>query len=282
MRRAEARAWGDMAGSGNNSVKLRVISALVMMPPALVAAWVGRPWLPALVAAAAAGMGIEWARLVDSRSAPRRALIVATPVAAAVLAAFGNSAAACAVAVMGAAAVGAQAVGADAPAPLWAAAGTLWVALGSAAFLWIAALAGRATVLWLLVLVWAVDSAAFAVGRTVGGPKLAPLLSPNKTWAGFVGGLVGATLVGWGAAALAGDSAAAPVVVASAVLGLAAQLGDLAESAAKRHFHVKDSGGLIPGHGGLLDRLDSLLAAALALAAWVLIAGVSPLQGSGL
>ncbi|MGH7012757.1 MAG: phosphatidate cytidylyltransferase [Stellaceae bacterium] len=258
-------------------MRLRIVSALVLIPPALAAAWYGWPWLPALVAAAVAGMGIEWARLVDGGPEQRRALIVATPLAAAVLTAFAYPAAACAVAVTGAAAVGAQAVGRTAPAALWAAGGALWLALGGVAFLWSAARAGHATVLWLLVLVWAVDSAAYAVGRAVGGPKLAPMLSPNKTWAGFCGGLGGAALVGWGTAALAGG-AAAVVVPASVLLGIAAQLGDLVESAAKRRFNVKDSGGLIPGHGGLLDRLDSLLAASLLLGLLLLVTGVSPLR----
>ena len=266
-----------MSQSGNSGVKLRIVSALVLMPPALAAVWYGWPWLPALVAAAAAGMGIEWARLANGGPEPRRALIVATPLAASVLAAFAYPAAACAVAVMGAATVGAQAVGRTAPAPLWAAGGTLWLALGCVGFLWSAMTGGRATTLWLLILVWAVDIAAYAVGRAIGGPKLAPALSPNKTWAGFVGGLVGAGLVGCGAAALA-DGAPAYVVPASVLLGVAAQLGDLVESAAKRRFDVKDTGGLIPGHGGVLDRLDSLLAASLTLAVLILVTGMTPLQ----
>ena len=104
------------------------------------------------------------------------------------------------------------------------------------------------------------------MGRTVGGPRLAPRISPNKSWAGFIGGLAGPALVGAAAAPLLHGS---PGLIASlaAALGLAAQLGDLAESLAKRHFGVKDSSGLIPGHGGLLDRLDGLLAAALAFMA---------------
>lgn len=247
------------------------------MPLAIAAAWYGWPWLPALVVAAAAGMGIEWARLVNGGPEQRSALMVVTPLGAAVLVAFDYSAAACAVAVMGAATVGAQAVGSTARAPLWAAGGTLWLALGCVAFLWSAMHGGRATVLWLLLLVWAVDIAAYAVGRAVGGPKLAPVLSPNKTWAGFFGGLAGAALVGSGAAALIGADAAI-VILVSVVLGAAAQLGDLVESAAKRRFNVKDTGGLIPGHGGLLDRLDSLLAASLLLAVLVLVAGMTPLQ----
>ncbi|MBU6507149.1 MAG: phosphatidate cytidylyltransferase [Alphaproteobacteria bacterium] len=266
-----------MARADANALTLRIISALVLIPPALAAAWFGWPWLPALAVAAAAGMGIEWARLVNGGPEQRRALIVATPLAAAVLAAFAYPAAACAVAVMGAATVGAQAVGRAAPAPLWAAGGTVWLALGCVGFLWSAMHGGRATVLWLLVLVWAVDIAAYAVGRAVGGPKLAPVLSPNKTWAGFFGGLVGAALAGWGAAALVGG-AAVIVVPVSVLLGIAAQVGDLVESAAKRRFNVKDTGGLIPGHGGLLDRLDSLLAVSLTLAVLILVAGAAPLQ----
>ena len=124
---------------------------------------------------------------------------------------------------------------------------------------------------------WAVDIAAYVVGRAIGGPKLAPALSPNKTWAGFTGGLAGAALAGWGAAALVGGTATF-VVLASVLLGIAAQLGDLVESAAKRRFNVKDTGGLIPGHGGLLDRLDSLLAASLTLAVLILVTGAIPLQ----
>ncbi|MGH6973135.1 MAG: phosphatidate cytidylyltransferase [Stellaceae bacterium] len=266
-----------MARADANVLTLRIVSALVLIPPALAAVWYGWPWLPALAIAAAAGMSIEWARLVNGGPEPRRALVVATPLAAAVLAAFAYPAVACAVAVMGAATVGAQAVGRTARAPLWAAGGTLWLALGCVGFLWSAMDGGRATTLWLLVLVWAVDIAAYAVGRAVGGPKLAPALSPNKTWAGFVGGLAGAALAGWGATALAGG-AAAVVVPISVLLGVAAQLGDLVESAAKRRFDVKDTGGLIPGHGGLLDRLDSLLAASLMLAVLILVAGVTPLQ----
>ncbi|MDE2166650.1 MAG: phosphatidate cytidylyltransferase [Alphaproteobacteria bacterium] len=266
-----------MAELGNGGLKLRIMSALVLMPLALAAAWFGWPWLPALVAAASAGMAVEWARLVDGGPSSSRALIIATVLAATVLAAFSYPAAACAVAVMGAAAVGAQTVGRGAPAPLWTAGGTAWLALSCVAFIWIAALAGRATVLWLLVLVWSVDVAAYAAGNAIGGPKLAPVLSPKKTWAGFFGGLAGAAAAGAGVA-VATNGDLAVVALASIVLGFAAQLGDLVESVAKRRFNVKDTGGLIPGHGGLLDRLDSLLAAALALAALILLTGAPPLQ----
>jgi phosphatidate cytidylyltransferase len=140
-------------------------------------------------------------------------------------------------------------------------------------------MSGYARIFFLLALVWASDIGAYAFGRLIGGPKLAPALSPNKTWAGALGGLGCAMLTGVAAAALTG-APVLPVVGVSVVVAVAAQLGDLAESYAKRRFGVKDSSHLIPGHGGLLDRIDSLLAAALALALLMVLSGGSAL-GAG-
>jgi phosphatidate cytidylyltransferase len=136
-------------------------------------------------------------------------------------------------------------------------AGAAWIALAAVALVALRAdpAAGRANVLMLLVAVWASDIGAYLVGRLIGGARLAPRLSPGKTWSGAAGGLVAAAAVG--AAAGRGHGA-----LAGAVVSVLAQAGDLAESAAKRRAGVKDSGALIPGHGGLLDRLDGLLAAA--------------------
>jgi phosphatidate cytidylyltransferase len=140
-------------------------------------------------------------------------------------------------------------------------AGGGWIVLAAAALVWLRAdpAAGRANVLMLLVAVWASDIGAYLVGRLVGGPRLAPRVSPGKTWSGAAGGLLAAAAAG--AAAGRGHGA-----VAGALLSVLAQGGDLAESLAKRRAGVKDSGALIPGHGGLLDRLDGLLAAAPAAA----------------
>ncbi len=131
---------------------------------------------------------------------------------------------------------------------------------------------GRANVLFLVLIVWGSDIGAYLVGRLVGGPKLAPRISPGKTRSGAVGGLAVAMLIGWGAAVAWNLSPAQGIVVA-ALLGIASQIGDLFESAAKRHFGVKDSGRLIPGHGGVLDRIDGLLVAAPAAAVLVLMLG---------
>jgi phosphatidate cytidylyltransferase len=123
---------------------------------------------------------------------------------------------------------------------------------------------GAAPVFFLLMVVWCSDIGAYAVGRVIGGPRLAPAISPGKTWSGAVGGLVAAMA---GGVAVSGVSMRA--AAAAMVLGIASQLGDLGESALKRHYRVKDSGRLIPGHGGLLDRLDGLMAAAVVVGAFL-------------
>lgn len=269
-----------MANPDPRVLRLRIISALVIAPPALAAVWFGWPWLPALIMVAAAAMSWEWARLCGvGWWSTTGLMIVLTAVAAVLAVAAGKAELACGAAVAGSAVVLLAARVRQDSAAVWAAAGTLWIVLPCVAFLWLAADPGhgRATVLWLLALVWASDIAAYAVGRTVGGPRLAARLSPNKTWSGAVGGLLGAALVGLGAAWLTG-AAAILLVPISLLLGVAAQIGDLLESFLKRHFKVKDSSGLIPGHGGVLDRLDSTLTATAAQALIALLSGASPLM----
>jgi phosphatidate cytidylyltransferase len=149
--------------------------------------------------------------------------------------------------------------------PAWLrAAGVPYVGLAAAALVWLRfdPAVGRMNVLFVVLMVWASDIGAYLVGRFAGGPKLAPSISPGKTWSGAIGGMATAILVG---AALASGSLARVALVAAG-LSVVSQLGDLLESALKRRFGVKDSGRLIPGHGGLLDRLDGMLTAAPAAA----------------
>jgi phosphatidate cytidylyltransferase len=133
---------------------------------------------------------------------------------------------------------------------------------------------GGANVIVLLLIVWASDIGAYMVGRAVGGPRLAPAISPGKTWSGAVGGLAGSAAIGLAAAAILGNGPISWRPAAFAILiGIVSQAGDLFESLLKRHFGVKDSGHLIPGHGGLLDRLDAVLTAAPTAALLALMLG---------
>jgi len=128
---------------------------------------------------------------------------------------------------------------------------------------------GLLLALWALALVWATDIGAYFAGRSIGGPKLAPRVSPSKTWSGLAGGVLAALLLGF----LLHRFAGLPIQLAAAsgLLAVAAQLGDLLESWMKRRAGVKDSGTLLPGHGGVMDRLDGVVAAAPLAALFYLI-----------
>jgi phosphatidate cytidylyltransferase len=154
------------------------------------------------------------------------------------------------------------------------AAGLLYLVPATAALIWMRddALVGRVNVLFIVLVVWASDIGAYLAGRLIGGPRLAPAISPGKTWSGAAGGLCSAALVGVAAAAL-GTGDILHGALMGAMLGVATQAGDLLESALKRYFGVKDSGRLIPGHGGLLDRLDGMLMAAPVAAIVILALG---------
>ncbi|MFV0622609.1 phosphatidate cytidylyltransferase [Sphingomonas sp. ac-8] len=126
---------------------------------------------------------------------------------------------------------------------------------------------------WAMALVWACDIGAYFAGRSIGGPKLAPTISPNKTWAGLIGGVLAATVFG---AALQYAGLPLHLVLATPLLAVLAQMGDLYESQLKRRAGVKDSGNVLPGHGGVLDRLDGLVPVASAAALMVELAKITP------
>jgi phosphatidate cytidylyltransferase len=123
-----------------------------------------------------------------------------------------------------------------------------------------------------LLVVWVTDIGGYFAGRGIGGPKLWPRVSPNKTWAGAIGGFTASLAVAWGFGAL-GLGKTGPLLLLGSALSIASQLGDLFESAVKRRFGVKDSGHIIPGHGGLLDRLDGFVAAVVLAAVFGLLRG---------
>lgn len=252
--------WSDLG--------LRVASAAVLAPVALACVWFGGLAWTALIMAASFGLVAEWVTLCGHplRTWPGRLVLAVVMMATA----FGG-------ANLGAAWL--------VPALIFLGLATFstlawdrWLALGIAyvgvPVLALCALrgapAGRLDVLLLLGVVWASDIGAYFAGRAVGGPKLAPSISPGKTRSGALGGLFAAVLLGSGMAWALAPGSAPAVAALSAILSVASQAGDLFESWVKRRFGVKDSGRTIPGHGGLLDRLDGLLAAApvMALAAW--------------
>jgi phosphatidate cytidylyltransferase len=146
----------------------------------------------------------------------------------------------------------------------WLAAGGLYALVTLVAPLLLRAdpVYGLEAVLFLFAIVWLTDVLGYVVGRVVGGPRLWPAISPNKTWSGALGGIFGALAAGLAVAAY--DAlASVPVAIVAMILSMVAQAGDLFESAVKRRFGVKDTSHLIPGHGGLMDRLDGFIAAAL-------------------
>jgi phosphatidate cytidylyltransferase len=160
------------------------------------------------------------------------------------------------------------------PSAGWVAFGVAYIGVPGVALIWLrnGAESGQITVFWLLAVVWASDIGAYVAGSRLGGPKLAPRISPNKTWSGALGGLVLSTLVGALFSLIINPAAWLLACAVSCLIGVSAQAGDLVESWIKRRFRVKDASGLIPGHGGLLDRVDALMVASV-VAALIVVMG---------
>jgi phosphatidate cytidylyltransferase len=242
----------------SRNLLMRVLAAAVLVPLALGAAYVGGVLWSALVTLAVIGLFIEWLMVVGVVSQRRVAVVGAIGLAlAGACLALARFEPALLMAAVGLAAVAAL----SSQSRFWAVAGFLYA--GSALFAAVLLRAdqqmGFAALVLVLLVVWATDIGGYFAGRRIGGPKLWPRVSPNKTWAGAVGGFLASLVVAAGFAA-AGIGRIVPLLVLGGVLSVAGQLGDLFESAVKRRFGVKDSSHIIPGHGGLMDRLDSLVA----------------------
>ncbi|MDE2486768.1 MAG: phosphatidate cytidylyltransferase [Alphaproteobacteria bacterium] len=251
-----------------SNLGLRVASAAVLIPAALWAAWHDGWVYLVVISVGLALLAIEWGGM----SAPRAPVRVAAAVTAAILAAVflahrGHFILAWLVLPVAALAAALVARGV-AERAVDAGYGVLYITPAAICLVWLRSTnQGHWWTMMLFACTWAADIGAFAVGSTLKGPKLWPRFSPNKTWSGFIGGLAAATVsavlmaglsvfqLDWRAAALIGLA-----------VGLATMAGDLWESALKRRFGVKDSGDLIPGHGGLLDRVDGLMFAVVVMA----------------
>lgn len=247
----------------------RIASALVMFPAVVGPVWLGSPVFDLMTALFAVAMAWEWENMTTRGNFGREGIVVAlTGAGAAVIAAYYPL---LALLLAGGGAVIAGLGAGD----MWRVFGALYIAIPCIALVWLrtAAVDGLETLTWLLLVVWSTDIGAYGVGRCIGGPRLAPSISPNKTWAGAFGGLCAAMGVGSLIAVLLDVQTLWSLVVASAGVSVVSQFGDLAESKIKRYFGVKDSGRIIPGHGGIFDRVDGILAAAPVVVSAVLISG---------
>jgi phosphatidate cytidylyltransferase len=240
-------------------LKTRAASALVLAAIAIAGVWLGGIWMAIVAAAAAAIVHWEWTKVTGGKvatAAPFGAAVIVATLAAG----LGQAWAGLIIALAAAALSLVTARG------LWAPAGVIYAAaLGiGLVVLRTAPDLGALAVVFVFAVVWATDTGAYFAGRFIGGPKLAPVVSPKKTWSGAIGGLVAALVAGLLVIAVTSEIAASlGVAIVAIVLSVGSQVGDLFESWVKRHFGVKDASHLIPGHGGLMDRVDGLTFAAV-------------------
>lgn len=225
-----------------SNLAMRVVSSLVMAPLALLVAWAGGLIFAVFWVVAASIVLWEWARLVLHAKVRGFARID------------------------------------------WLAAGVAYAAvlLFAPLILRRDPILGFAAIVFVFAIVWATDISAYFAGRAIGGPKLWPAVSPKKTWAGAIGGTLGGIVAGLLAAKLTGVAIGPALALVACLLSVVAQAGDLLESAIKRHFGAKDASQLIPGHGGLMDRLDGFLTAVAAAAMVGLARGALPEPAHGL
>jgi phosphatidate cytidylyltransferase len=248
---------------GRSNLALRVVSSLVLAPLAIGAAYVGGPVFLLFWLGAAAGVLCEWQILVCGHDRPTvLALGLMTLAGAAVFIYFKSIGFALVFIALGILAVATLASRVHRG---WCATGVLYAGamLMAPTLLRADASHGLLALLFLFAVVWTTDIVAYFGGRAFGGPKLAPPISPNKTWSGAICGTAAAVAAGLAVARAGGLGNLVAASVLALVLSIASQAGDLFESALKRRFAAKDAGNLLPGHGGLMDRLDGFVAAAV-------------------
>ncbi len=248
-----------VAGQDQRNLMMRVAAALVLAPVAIACAYAGGWLWTTLVTLAAIGLFVEWLTVVGAAGEIR--VMVAGIAALAISGlclAMARIDVSIVVLVLGLALVASL----SAEPRRWAAAGFLYAAAAQIASLVVRLdqVEGFSALILVLLVVWASDIGGYFAGRAIGGPKLWPRVSPKKTWTGAIGGFVASLLVAIGFSA-AGLGKPLPLLILATTLSIAAQFGDLFESAVKRRFGVKDSSHIIPGHGGLMDRLDGFVAA---------------------
>ncbi len=268
-----------LARSDLSDLSLRLLSAAVLMPVSLAAIWWGGWYFGIFVILLASAMSWEWSSLCHAKFGTI-VFVYATIISS--LALTFNAAYRevwiCVAAGAILLAIISRISGEESPVLLPV--GTVYLSLGIVSVIWvrIADTGGLALFMWMVSVVIATDVGAYFAGRAIGGPKMAPRISPGKTWSGLAGGVASAAFAGLVIVQVTGGKSYIVVGLLSGSLAIVAQCGDLIESSIKRHFGVKDAGKLIPGHGGALDRFDGFLTVAPVTALMTWIAGGSPLE----
>ena len=260
-----------VAGGDQRNLLIRIAAALVLAPLAIGAACAGGWYWIVLATLGAVGLFVEWLAVTyTARNVPVMVAGVVALVLSAPFLAIGNVNAALVVLALGLVAVAFRAT----EPRIWAVAGFLYAAAAQVASVLVRLdqAKGLSALILVLLVVWATDIGGYFAGRAIGGPKLWPRVSPKKTWAGAIGGFVASLLIAIGFSA-SDLGKTLPLVILAAMLSVAAQFGDLFESAIKRRFGVKDSGHIIPGHGGVMDRLDGFVAAIVLAAIFGVLRG---------
>jgi phosphatidate cytidylyltransferase len=268
-----------LARADLSDLATRLLSAAVLLPLALAAIWWGRWYFGGLVILLAGAMCWEWSSLCKAKLGPT--VLIFAIVISSVFFTFGGAYREALICVaLGTLVLAVLARNNASEAPVLLPLGAVYLSMGVVSIVWLrmAEQAGLALFVWMVTIVIATDVGAYFAGRAIGGRKLAPRLSPGKTWSGLMGGIAGAVIFGVVAVKILKGNNYVLVGVLSGVLAVIAQGGDLIESAMKRHFGVKDAGNLIPGHGGALDRFDGFLTVAPATVLMTWVAGRSPLE----
>ncbi len=278
-------AAGTAAGAGGcwlpSETAQRTVTAIAFAVPAAAALILGPPLLPIFVGAVVAVMAWEWLRvtgvgLMSLAGASMMGLLIA----AVAVAGYERFFWAIVIVVAATPLVYVLARAAARAPALPIAVGVLYIGLPALALLWLYAREGigRELVIWIIAVVIACDVGAYFVGRALRGPKLAPRISPGKTWSGAAGGVAAALVAGVALGLVLGLASPLALAAAAVVIALVSEAGDLFESGLKRAFGVKDASGILPGHGGMMDRVDGIVAALMAAALVVWTAGGDPRQ----
>ena len=272
---ADAEMARQASSAASRNLQQRVVSGVVMVLVSSVLVYSGPVATALMVLVVALVMTWEWGHLIRTTSADAAFWVHAASVVGAIgLVSCSHSALALIAVLVGTVLVLLLTLR---KLPVLSAVGVPYVGLSAMALVLFRqdVTHGFAAVIFLLLIVITTDTMAFVFGRTIGGAKLWPAVSPNKTWAGFLGGVGSSALVGAGFSALVSGASPLRLGLIGLLLGIIAQGGDLAESALKRLLGVKDASSIIPGHGGVMDRMDGVVSVAIVAAIYALIVSVN-------